>query len=224
MYSSSVKEAIQMKICGVCIIHHKEMIEENRKKGTEITECCFEACEVGHPHFTPELPEKLKALTDHLKEKTDHLEGSPWGWIYLFSSGKVYYWWLRCSDLEQGRCSTKRPSDSEMCDLHVEPWVYVHDLEAWFGGLINFGGCRPAQNCGGDCGLVNSKRGGACLRYFSEAPEIWDDGWLWCSYSNTGVTDCIFRTQYMIEDYLPGERKKPGLYKRLRRLLRFSRW
>ncbi|MBU7016624.1 MAG: hypothetical protein HXS44_03895 [Theionarchaea archaeon] len=211
-----------MKICEICITNHIEIVEENREKGYEITECCFEECEVGHPRFIPELPEELVALTERMKERTDHLESSPWGWVYIYSSEGVYYWWLRCSDLRPDHCSFERPSDSDTCDIHVEPWVYVDDLKAWFGGLINFGGCRPAQNCGGNGGLVNSKRNGACLRYYFEAPEIWDDGWLWCSYSNTGVTDCIFRTQYMIEDYLPGEgerkKKKPGLFKRVRRL------
>jgi hypothetical protein len=69
--------------------------------------------------------------------------------------------------------------------------------------LINFGGCEPAKNCGGNCGLVNSKRNGKCLRKYDEAPEVFKTGWIYCLYVNTGIKDCLRRTQYMILDYKP---------------------
>lgn len=209
-----------MKVCGECQKLHMKFIEEERKKGIEIVECCFEECELGHPTFRPELPAGLKAMSGRLKEKAAYMEGPQWGWVYLHQSfGGVWYFWYRCSDLKQGHCSLERPDDSETCDIHYEPWMWVDDLKAWYGGLVNFGGCRPAENCGEDCGKVNSKRNGVCLQMYSEAPEVWDGGWLWCRYSNTGVTDCIFRTQYMVEDYLPLE-KKPSWLERLRGFFR----
>lgn len=194
-----------MKICGECMNLHAELVAE-RRKGTDVIECSLEECEAGHLTFRPELPEELKAKTDELKEKTSKLEGFLWGWIYLCPS-LAFYFWYYCANLQPGYCSVERPSDSETCDIHFEPWIWIDDLKGWYGGLINFGGCRPAKNCGGDCGLVNSKRNGICLRYYDEAPEMWKDGWLWCLYSNTGVTDCIHRTQYMVEDYYPIRRK-----------------
>lgn len=209
-----------MKICEECITCHVEIVEESRKKGLEITECCFEECEVGHPLCKPELPEELQSMTDKMKEKTDHLGSSLWGWVYLSLTLETYYWWLRYSDLTPGYCSTTRPSDSEVCDIHYEPWIWVRDVKAWFGGLVNFGGCRPARNCGGDGGQVNSKRKGKCLEHYKDAPEVWNNGWLWCSYANTEVTDCIFRTQYMILDYYPV--KERGLFEMLRKLFGLS--
>ena len=196
-----------MKICEECQKYHVEIIEKNCEKGIEIEDCCFDECESGHPTFRPELPENLQNMTGKLTEKTSHVEGPEWGWVYLFTY-KSYYWWLSCSDLGQGYCSKKRPDDSEMCDIHYEPWLWVDNLEAWVGGLIDFGGGRPAHNCGGDGGQVNSKRNGECLVHYEDAPEVWEDGWLWCSHAETGVTDCIYRTQYMVLDYVPVERKR----------------
>ena len=208
-----------MKICSECMNLHAERVEMERSKGIDVVECCFEECEAGHSTYRPELPEELRVQTDELREKTFTPEGPSWGWVYLSPSLGAFYFWYWCADLQQGYCSMERPKDSETCDVHFEPWIWIKDLKGWYGGLINFGGCRPAQNCGGDCGLVNSKRDGSCLRYYDEAPEVWRDGWLWCLYSNTGVTDCIYRTQYMVEDYLP-IRRKWRIVEILSRLLR----
>ena len=134
-----------MKICEECQKYHVEIIEKNCEKGIEIEDCCFDECESGHPTFRPELPENLQNMTGKLTEKTSHVEGPEWGWVYLFTY-KSYYWWLSCSDLGQGYCSKKRPDDSEMCDIHYEPWLWVDNLGAWVGGLIDFGGGRPAHN------------------------------------------------------------------------------
>lgn len=95
-----------------------------------------------------------------------------------------------------------QPSDTTNCDIHYEPYIWIYDLAEWYGGLVDFGGCVAAANCGGDCGQVNSKRNHICLRRFSEAPEVFQSRDLWCLYENTGVLDCLNRVQYMVKDYI----------------------
>lgn len=193
-----------MKICAECHKYDSERVEKFRKAGIKITKCKLEECEMRHPNFRPKLPKELAGKTEERREKTKHIKGSTWGWVYFDHSAlKVWYWWLFCDDLSEGTCSLWQPSDEVTCDIHYEPPIYINDLGSWFAGLVNFGGCRPATNCGGDCGQVNSKRNGVCLRRYSEAPEVFVDGWLWCLYDATGIRDCLLRTQYMILDYTP---------------------
>jgi hypothetical protein len=222
-----------MKICTACKEYHTEIIE---KENSEIEECSVEKCEIGHPKMKPQLPKTLIELTDQLKAETAQLKirtaqlkveitlnmDPQWGWAYIAPSHSVHYWWLWGDDkAECDYCDTKRPDDSKACDIHYEPWMWIEDIGAWIGGLLNFGGSRPAENCGGDGGVVNSRRDGVCLRKYADAPEVWGDRWLWARFASTYVTDCIFRNQYIILDYIPTESGYNWIEK-IRRILRIS--
>jgi hypothetical protein len=167
--------------------------------GVEITECKLEECEFGHPKYRPDLPKELAAKTEVLREKTKHIKGSTWGWVYIDAGGTAWYYWYDCDTRTPTRlCRPWQPSDIDTCDIHYEPGIYIYDLGAWYGGLVNFGGCVPAVNCGGDCGQVNSKRKHVCLRRFSEAPEVFQRRNLWClyKYGSTGLSrkDTVYDT------------------------------
>lgn len=205
-----------MKICNTCMEYHTDVIG---RANTEIEECSVQECEIGHPKMKPQLSKKIIKILDQVKAKTINIDGPEWGWAYIAPSYSVYYWWLESCDLSPcDHCDTKRPDHSKACDIHYEPWMWIEDIEAWMGGLINFGGSRQARNCGGDGGLVNSKRNGECLKKYSDAPEVWKDGWLWGRVANTNVTDCIFRCQYILLDYVPVETKYTLIEKICRRL------
>ncbi len=195
-----------MRLCNGCLKRYGKSIK--KILGVEVSECKFQECEFGHPTFKPELPYELANKTAEFKERTKDKGSSTWGWVYFYPSyGDVWYWWLSSGDTCDGIgsiiCFPWRPSDETNCDIHYEPWIWIDDLQDWFGGLVNFGGCNPAINCGGDCGKVNSKREGTCLRRYNQAPEVFQDGWLWCLYDATGIPDCVRRTQYMVLDYIP---------------------
>lgn len=194
-----------MKLCSGCRKQHEGVLKKLLK--VEIVECKIEECEFGHSRFRPELPKELAEKTEELKEKTKHIKGSTWNWVYIDAPPipLAWYRYLDCEDRTPPwwQCQPWQPSDTTKCDIHYEPWVYVNDLQEWFGGLVNFGGCNSAANCGGECGLVNSKRNGACLKKYNEAPEVFVDGWLWCLHDATGISDCLRRTQYMVLDYIP---------------------
>lgn len=192
-----------MKLCPNCLKEYGKML---KKSGIKIIESTVEECEMGHPRFVPELPKnKVEVLKKDIKH-TQTSKNSKWGLIYIYTDFPFipWYWWIDWETREPlYGCRPWRPDENKACDIHYEPWVYIPELKGWYGGLINFGGCEPAKNCGGNCGLVNSKRNGKCLRKYDEAPEVFKTGWIYCLYVNTGIKDCLRRTQYMILDYKP---------------------
>ncbi len=135
-----------MKQCRSCRKQHEEYLKKLLK--VEIEECRIEECEFGHPQFKPELPKELAEKTEELRRKTKEIKGSTWGWVYINAPPfpLAWYWWIDCKTKEPvSVCRPWRPSDTENCDIHYEPWIWIQDLQGWFGGLVNFGGCEPAK-------------------------------------------------------------------------------
>jgi len=85
-------------------------------------------------------------------------------------------------------CTKSQPSESSGCDIHYEAFM---NFDGYYTrGLIDFPGCKPAQNCGGPCGAVNTLKFGICVLTYDDLPLSVPDFTISAQYTLTTLDNC----------------------------------
>ncbi len=97
------------------------------------------------------------------------------GWICVFNHCFNHKWWFwrDCSLGILSGCRDEGPSELTACDIHYMREMYFYGDMGRTNGLINFPGCKPAENpekCKGSCGVINTLWMSNCNLTFSKLP------------------------------------------------------
>ena len=133
------------------------------------------------------IEEKLDSILN--KENTN----PRWGFITMYTGCGVFWWYL-INGTESGCKYQSVPEpidDTDKCDIHYEPIFWLHSEGRWVEGLINIAGREFANNCGGNCGIANSRKEGACMHHPEDYPELyWENTFIYAYYTSTDKGGC----------------------------------
>lgn len=150
--------------------------------------------------YTPEEVNELVKKFEGEGIKVESSSSSTWecdvlysGWVLVNNIDEVRWYAHECSTFEAYDCNPSPPSESNHCDIHYEAWMYFENEGTTTRGLIDFPGCEPANNCGGDCGSNNTMIYTYCILEYTHLPLDSSYFYIYATYtlSKTPAGDCL---------------------------------